>query len=288
MARLVLPSRLALKSPAGSSNALRILDRVRPGAQCVCLGGGLLGLETAGALARRGAKVTVLEGFDWLLPRQLCEPAGRLLEDHLRAIGIDVRCAVQASEIFGDEAVHGVKLADDTELSADLVVLATGVRPNSHLARQCGLAVKRGVVVDDEMRTSDEKIFAAGDVTEHRGVVYGLWPTALAQGRVAGTNAGGGEARFSGTPPWTQLKVLQIPVFSVGQFMPTDGGFRIIEHQDGAVYRRLVCRDGAVVGANLFGDTSLASVLRNAVENDTQLEDVPEVARYFPECGPGR
>jgi nitrite reductase (NADH) large subunit len=266
------------------ANAVGILERVRPGAQVVCLGGGLLGLETAGALARRGAKATVVEGFDWLLPRQLAEPAGRLLEARLRALGLDIRCAARATEIVGDEAVHGVKLSDDSELEANLVILATGVRPNSHLARQCGLAVKTGVVVDDEMRTSDEKIFAAGDVTEHRGIVYGLWPTALAQGRVAGTNAGGGQATFTGMPPATQLKVLDIPVFSVGQFLPTDGGFRIIERQDGNVYRRLVCRDGAVVGANLFGDTSLASVLRDAVENETQLEELGEIAKHFPEC----
>ncbi len=266
------------------ANALGILDRVRPGAKCVCLGGGLLGLETAGALTRRGAQVTVLEGFEWLLPRQLAEPAGKLLEARLRALGIDVRCSVRAAEIIGDEAVHGVKLPDDTELPADLVVLATGVRPNSHLARQCGLAVKTGVVVDDEMRTSDEKIFAAGDVAEHRGVVYGLWPTALAQGRVAGTIAGGGKAAFTGMPPATQLKVLDTPVFSVGQFMPTDGGFRVIEHQEGDVYRRLVCRDGAVVGANLFGDTSLASQLRDAVENATQLEELGDIQKHFPGC----
>jgi len=267
------------------AHALEILEHVRAGTRCVCLGGGLLGLETAGALAHRGAQVAVLEGFDWLLPRQLAEPAGRLLEARLRALGIEVRCAVRADEILGDEAVHGVKLTDDTELPADLVVLATGVRPNSHLARQCGLAVKTGVVVDDEMRTSDEKIFAAGDVTEHQGVVYGLWPAALAQGRVAGTNAGGGQATFAGMPPATQLKVLDIPVFSVGQFLPTDGGFRVIEHEEGDTYRRLVCRDGAVVGANLYGDTGLASRLRDAVQNAAQLEEIAEITKHFPGCG---
>jgi nitrite reductase (NADH) large subunit len=267
---------LSLRTKA---HAEQILERARPGTHCVVLGGGLLGLETAGALARRGADVTVLEGFAWLLPRQLAQPGGVLLRERIEALGVEVRCNARAAEIVGDEDARALRLADESELAADLVVLATGVRPNSHLARQCGLAVKGGVVVDDQMRTSDEDIFAAGDVSEHRGIVYGLWPAALLQGRVAGTNAAGGESNFAGIPPATQLKVLDIPVFSIGQFMPTDGGYQVLERQAGGTYQRVVCRDGTLVGANLVGDTALAGPIREAVQSGLQVAEAAQLLR---------
>jgi len=265
------------------ADAAQMLARVRSGTRCVCIGGGLLGLETAGALARRGAAVTVLEGFDWLLPRQLSERGGRLLRTHIEGLGVAVRCGVNVGEILGDEKLRAVSLKEGPQIPADLVVLATGVRPNSHLARQCGLVVQRGVVVDDRMCTSDPEIYAAGDVCEHRGVVYGLWPAALVQGRVAGANAAGGAAKFEGLPPSTQLKVLDIAVFSIGQFQPTDGGYEIFEHDAGGTYQRLVCRDGTIVGANLLGDTGLAARIREAVERGTQLADLKDLLTHFPQ-----
>jgi nitrite reductase (NADH) large subunit len=260
------------------AHARTILGRVRPGTHCVCVGGGLLGLETAGALRQRGARVTVLEGFDWLLPRQLAQPGAEELQRRIEALDIGVLLGAKAAEILGDEAVRAVKLADDSEIPAEVVVLAAGVRPNSHLARQCGLAVRNGVVVDDHMRTSDDRIFAAGDVAEHRGVVYGLWPAALAQGRAAGLGAAGADAAFLGMPPATQLKVLGIPVFSIGVFQPTDGSFRVLQQGP----QRLVCRDGLVVGANLVGDTSLAGRVREAIEGTIPLAELGDLLRHFP------
>ena len=144
-----------------------ILTRLDKHSPCVCVGGGLLGLETAGALAKRGLSVTVLEGFDWLLPRQLAEPAGRMVAKYLESISITIKCSVKVEEFVGDEQVRGIRLGDGQEVKADLVVLSTGVRPNSYLGRLSGLDVHHGIVVDDQMKTSDSAIFAAGD--EHRG-----------------------------------------------------------------------------------------------------------------------
>jgi nitrite reductase (NADH) large subunit len=265
------------------SHAADLLDRVAAGSACMCIGGGLLGLETAGALARRGARVTVVEGFDWLLPRQLARPAADLLEQHLASLGITVRCAARVAEIVGDEAVHAVRFEDGEELPASAVVLSTGVRPNSFLARQCGLEVHTGVVVDDAMATSAVGVWAAGDVAEHRGVVYGLWPAAIAQGGVAGSNAAGGSATFAGIPPAAQLKVLDVDVYSIGDFMPRDGASRVIERRSDETYQRVVCRDGCVVGANLYGDVALAGQLRRAIESGTQIADLPELVDRFPE-----
>jgi len=264
-----------------------LLERARSGRRCVVIGGGLLGLETAGGLARRGVEVTVVEGFDWLLPRQLARPAGALLEARLAGLGVRVVCGAKVAAIEGDETARAVRLEDGRELEADVVVLSAGVRPNSYLGRQCGLEVQSGVVVDDHMRSSAPEVFAAGDVAEHRGRVYGLWPAALAQGRVAGINAAGGEVRFPGMPPSAQLKVLDVDVFSIGDFMPTDGASRMVERQGDGTYLRLVCRDGALVGANLFGDLTLAGEIRSAVESHTQVADLVRLLELIPELAAG-
>lgn len=266
------------------ADAIEILARAKINGRCVCVGGGLLGLEVAGALVRRGVRVTVLEGFDRLLPRQLAEPAGVMLKSFVEGKGIDVKCGARTEAFFGDEEVRGVRLRDGTEIPADLVVLATGVRPNSYLARQCGLEVNNGVLVDDNMRTSDPSILAAGDVAEHRGLVYGLWPTALGQGAVAGNNAAGGQrAVFAGIPPANQLKVLEVDLFSIGQFAPPDASYRVFERQEDSLYYRLVCRDGKLVGANLFGNTEHAGVVKSAVETGTQIAELDRLLQSFRE-----
>jgi nitrite reductase (NADH) large subunit len=265
------------------ADARGLQERARAGAPCVCIGGGLLGLEAAGALARRGLKVTVVEGFGWLLPRQLGEPAGRLLERHLVGLGMTVRCAAKVEAVEGAESVTGVRLATGEVLPAEVVVLSAGVRPNSHLARQSQLDVKSGVIVDDRMVTSDPAIYAAGDVAEHRGVVYGIWPAAFAQGAVAGTNAVGGTAEFKGLPPSNRLKVLAVDVYSIGQVQPADGSYTVLERTTGERYVRLVARDGVLVGANLYGDTSLAGPVKEAVEAGLQIAAAPALRAAFPE-----
>jgi len=265
------------------ADALAILEKARSGARCACLGGGVLGLEAAGALRARGARVTVLEGFDWLLPRQLAEPAGQLLQEALEAQGIQVRCGVRAKEIVGDEEARGIRLEGDEIIDADLVLLSTGVRPNSYLARTAGLDVSRGVIVDDAMTSSDPHIYAAGDVAEHRGVVYGIWPASYAQGLVAGTNAAGGGRQFPGLPPSHRLKVQGIDLFSIGEFEPSDGSYAVVERRDGPSYLRLAFHDGRLVGANLFGDTALAGPIKTYVEQGTQIVEQHELLGRFDE-----
>lgn len=260
----------------------QILGHAKEGTRCVVIGGGLLGLEAAGALTRRGAWVTVLEGFDWLLPRQLAEPAGRLLQQHLEQQAIVIRCGVRVAEITGDEDVRAVRLDDDEEIPADLVILSTGVRPNSYLARQNGIEVNKGIIVDDHLTTSDPSILAAGDVTEHRGVLYGLWPAAYAQGFIAGANAAGGSLEFSGLPLSSRLKVSDVDLFSIGQFTALDGSYVVIEEQTDAGYYRIVCRDGRITGANLYGDTELASALKTAIEEGTQVAELGALLERFP------
>jgi len=259
-----------------------ILERARTASHCAVLGGGILGLEAAGALSRRDLAVTVLEGFGWLLPRQLSERAGRLLQEQITSDKLAVKSGVAADEILGDERARAIRLKSGEEIAADLIIIATGVRPNSYLARQSGLAVDRGVIVDDGMRTSDPSILAAGDLAEHRGAVYGLWPAAYAQGVVAGVNAAGGAVEVARLAPSNRLKVLDVDMFSIGQFQPADASYSVFEHEQGGSYYRFVSHDGRLVGANLIGDTTLAGIVKTAIEQGTQLAELPDLTAPFP------
>lgn len=264
------------------ADARAILARLAAGLRVICIGGGLLGLETAGALASRGAEVTVVEGFGWLLPRQLTPTAGKLLQKRLEAQGIVVHCGRQVQELTGDEGVRGVLLEDGRELAADLVIITAGVRPNSHLARQCGLKVHNGVVVDDRMFTSDPAILAAGDVAEHLGRLYGIWPASYAQGMIAGANAVGGQGEFSELAPANRIKVLDVDLFSIGRIQPEDASTQVHEEESDGAYRALFSRDGQLVGAVLYGDTRAAGLLKEVVESRRQLSEVAELAAVFP------
>ncbi|MFH1130389.1 MAG: FAD-dependent oxidoreductase [Pseudomonadota bacterium] len=261
------------------SDVHSIMQRIKPDLRCICVGGGLLGLEVASALAKRGVQTKILEGYGWLLPRQLPEKPGRMLQEHLEKKGMKVLSKVRAKEIVGDEGVRGIRLESGEEIPADVVIFATGVRPNSYLARQSHLAVNSGVLVDDRMATSDPAIFAAGDVAEHQGVVYGIWPAAYAQGVVAGTNAAGGNAAFHGLPPSNRLKVSDVDLFSIGKIDAPDASYQIVEEEGKNTYSRFVLHDGRMVGTVLYGDTSLATPVSEAIETGTQIPEMPEVLR---------
>ena len=269
-------------------DARTILLRLRPGIRVVCIGGGLLGLETAGALVRQGATVTVVEGFTTLLPRQLPPRAGRLLQQRLEAQGMAVCCGATVKELVGDESVQGVLLESELLLPADLVVVAAGVRPNSYLARQAGLTVQRGIVVDDRLTSSDPSILAAGDVAEHRGTLYGIWPAGFAQGTVAGCNAGGGKALFGTIAASTRIKVLDVDLFSCGRIHPEDASTALYESENDGVYRAIYCCDGQLTGAVLYGNTAGAGRLKEIIESGRQISEFPELAELFPRLASSR
>ena len=156
------------------AQAKDILAGMKAGTKCACIGGGLLGIELAVGLAKRGGHVTILEGFSWLLPRQLAPRASAILKSRIESLGLKVMCGVKVASIMGNERVTGVSLESGETLEAGMVLISAGVRPNMGLATGCGLETRKGVKVDDDMATSDPAIFAAGDVTEHAGIIYGL------------------------------------------------------------------------------------------------------------------
>jgi len=248
------------------NDAKEILKSDLNGKKCTCIGGGLLGMETADALARRGADVTLLEGHGWLLPRQLNKIAGGILAGHVQSCGIKLCTKVRTQEILGDERVRGVLLEDNSTIDTDLLVVATGIRSNSYLARMAGLDVNQGIVVDNLLKTSHPDVFAAGDVAEHHGLVYGTWAPAQYQGSIAGMNAAGAKAEFGGIPRSNALKVLQLELFSIGQIEPVDGSFDTVEKQEDDHYFRFVFHDSHLVGAILLVDVKLAAQVKKAVE----------------------
>lgn len=261
------------------SDADGILANCMENGRCVCIGGGLLGLEAVGALARRGADVTILEGHGWLLPRQLNKEAGERMEAHAASLGIKLRKKVRAREIVGDERVRSVLLDDGTVLPAETVIIATGVRSNSYLARLAGLEVHHGIVVNDRLRTSDPDVFAAGDIAEHRGVSYGTWGPSQFQGTIAGLNAGGSDAEFVGIPRTNMLKVLGYDLFSIGQILTGDASYETVEGEIGGNYFYFVFRDNYMVGAILLGDTALSSEVKAVIE---KRRDCSEVLKTRP------
>ena len=263
------------------ADAERLLVRGIPHARCVCIGGGLLGLEAAGGLARRGVQVTVLETAPSLLSRQLAAPAARLVENHLQGLGLEIRCGVKVIEIAHKSDCAGVVLADGEVLLTDFVLIAAGVRSDVRLAKAAGLTIKNGVVVDDHTATSDPRIFAAGDVAEWRGVVYGIWPAAYAQGVVAGHNAAGATDMLAPFTPSNRLRVVSQSVFSAGQFAPSDSGFSVFERETERTYGRFVTRDGRLAGVNLVGDTGLDAAAMAAVEAERPIAEVPEIVSYL-------
>jgi len=255
-------------------NAIRLLDAVRPGTGVVSIGGGILGIEIAGALARRGAEVTLLEGYDYPMPRQLNASAGLLLSDYIARTGITLKTSARADEILGDERVHAVRLKDGTVIPADIVIIATGVRPNSYLARRAGLDVNSGIIVNDYLETSHPDVLAAGDIAEHRGTVYGTWSPAQFQGTIAGLNAAGDRVEFGGVPRSNSLKVLDLDLFSIGIIKPEDASYDVFETSGDGKYFGFVFHDSHLAGAILLGDTKLTSYVKNAVESGEDFSDL--------------
>jgi nitrite reductase (NADH) large subunit len=252
-------------------DAQRILDAVEKGIECVIIGGGILGMETAGALAKRGADVTLLESHEYLMPRQLNREASARMRQHVEKIGITLREKARTKEIMGDYRVREVMLENGDTVPAGLVILATGIRPNTYLARKLGLSVNRGIVVNNYLESSAPEVFAAGDVAEHNGVVYGTWSISQYQGNIAGMNAQGMGLAFGGLPRSNTIKVLGIDLFSIGQFEPEDGSYLVKQYSTDTAFFHFLFHDGKMQGSILLGDTSIGPQVKKAIESVTDF-----------------
>ncbi|MDR6672284.1 nitrite reductase (NADH) large subunit [Xanthomonas translucens] len=237
-----------------------MIDTATRKRHAVVIGGGLLGLEAANGLKQRGMQVTVVHLADWLLERQLDPVAGQLLQRSLSERGLDFRLGTSTTELVGNAAgeVVAVKFSDGSEVPADLVVMAAGIRPNIALAQAAGIHCTRGIVVNDTLQTFDPRVYAVGECASHRGIAYGLVAPLFEQAKICANHlAGFGIGIYRGSVASTKLKVTGIDLFSAGDFMGGDGSEEIVlSDPAGGVYKKLVLKDDKLVGACLYGDTN--------------------------------
>jgi nitrite reductase (NADH) large subunit len=223
----------------------------------VVVGGGLLGLEAAYGLAKAGARVTLIHLMDRLMERQLDAPAAELLKTLVERKGIKILLNANTAVLHGETRVETVELADGRRIDADAVIFAAGIRPNTALAKEAGIPVNRGIVVDDVMQTGTPDIFALGECAEHRGICYGLVEPAYEQARVLAQHLAGAAAFYGGSVLATNLKVSGVSVFSAGDFMGAQGCEAIVlSDVRHGTYKKLVISEGRLTGAVLVGDTA--------------------------------
>jgi nitrite reductase (NADH) large subunit len=245
--------------------------------RAVVLGGGLLGLEAARGLLSHGVEVTVVEVAPHLMAQQL-DPAGAaVLKAKMEAMGVEVRLGKVVTGLVGDGAVAGVRFKDGSTLDTDMVVISCGIRPNVEEAREAGLTVERGIVVNDQLRTSDPNIFAVGECVQHRGVLYGVVEPLYEQARVLADVLTGErpDAAYHGSRLATKLKVMGIDLISMGDVRSAAPDAEVATHTDPAkgVYKKIVLCDGKLAGAILLGvEDHSGRLLRMFKEEQTYAE----------------
>jgi len=256
-----------------------MIETAKTHRHAVVIGGGLLGLEAANGLMRRGMAVTVVHIAPWLMERQLDETAGRMLQKSLEARGLRFLIGAETAALVGDDTgrVKAVRFKDGSEEPADLVVMAAGIRPNTALAEKIGLHCNRGIVVNDTMQTiTDGRIYAVGECAAHRGIAYGLVAPLFEQAKVCATHLGEfGIGRYLGSQTSTKLKVTGIDLFSAGEFM--GGGETeeiVLSDPYNSVYKKLVVKGDKLIGACLYGDTADGSWYFDLVREGRNIADI--------------
>jgi nitrite reductase (NADH) large subunit len=255
--------------------------------RALVVGGGLLGLEAARGLHRRGVDTTVVEHARWLMPQQIDAEAGRMLAERLTAIGLTVITGAGVRDVVAGDIIEGVRLTDGREIPCDTIVICAGIRPNMEIARDAGIRVGRGIQVNDNMQTSAPDVYAVGECAEHRERVYGLVAPGLEQAGVAAHHIARGAARYEGSLAATKLKVVGVPVFSMGSPAETeespDSRSLVHAEPESGVYRRLVRVRGRLTAAVAIGDWPEINRLQEAVTHRRRI--TPWQARRFVRTG---
>jgi len=257
----------------------KMKDAAAHGGRAIVIGGGLLGLEAAAGLKMQGMEVTVLHLMPTLMERQLDPAAGYLLEEEFKRRGIDVRTKANSHEILDNGAgkVAGIKLDDGSEIEASIVVMAVGIRPSGDLAKSLGLEVNRGIMVSDDMRTSDADVFALGECVEHGGMCYGLVAPLYEMAGVIADNLLGGSSEYKGSVTATKLKVTGVDLYSAGDFAEAEDREEIVLRDASAgVYKRLVLKDNKIIGAVLYGETADGPWFFDLLKKETDVSEMRE------------
>lgn len=244
----------------------------------IVIGGGLLGLEAAYSLNKKGIRVTVVEVSDRILPRQLDAECSSILEAIIKRTDVSLLTGKSVESLLGGDVVAGIKLASGEELTAGLIIFSIGVRPNVELAKSCGVAVNRAVVVNERMETSVPGIYSCGDVAEFNGRNIALWMPAMKQGKVAGSNAAGRAAVFIDEVYPAVLNSFETRIYSIGDFCADrgEGEYRVHVSRDAdrGHYKKLFFVDNKLVGCILIGDISESQKITSAIKNGSSYNEI--------------
>jgi nitrite reductase (NADH) large subunit len=258
-------------------DAIRMKEFADNVKQAILIGGGLVGLETGWALLRRGIKVAVIEHNLRILPRQMDEEGAKILQSKMEAMGFSFFLNAQTEAIIGGDNVEGIILKDGRLVDGEMVIISAGVRPNIDLAKSMGIKVNNGIIVNDLLETEKEDIFAAGDVAEHRGRCYGIWPAAQRQGEIAGINMAGGNIIYGGTVVSNKLKILGIDLTSSGEIdVENKYEHKIKVDSKRGIYKKIVLRDDKIIGCILLGEKKGDSDILNAIEKQINVREVKD------------
>ena len=241
----------------------------------VIVGGGLLGLEVANSLTILGKKVTIIEYFNQLLPRQLDEQGAEVLKTILERKGLSFKLGNITEKIDGKDKVERVMLKSGEIVKTDAVIISAGVRPSLELVKDINLEINRGVKVNDYMETSIKDIYAAGDIAEHREINYGLWIPSKEQGEIAGKNMAGEKIKYKGSSFETRLKVTGITLFSAGEFNAKDGEIKTLQEDN--VYKKIIIKNKKLYGAIILGDDKAALLASKIFKDKKYINMLKEI-----------
>jgi nitrite reductase (NADH) large subunit len=260
-------------------DALTIKEYTKKTRKTIIIGGGLLGLEFAASLRKLGQQVEVVEILPRLLPRQLDQDGATILKERIETRGIKIVLGVRTEAILGKKTVSGISLDNGKELCGNLVLISAGVRSNTDLAVKAGIKVEKGVVVDQYLQTSVNDVYAAGDVAEFEGRVYGIIPAALEQASISAMNMVEGEKQvYNGTIPSAMLKIVGIDLTSMGLVNPEGPQYEEIKkiNKEKGIYKKLVLVQGKIVGAIFLGDRKGVTWIKQLMDQKidvTKYED---------------
>ncbi|MDA8339698.1 MAG: FAD-dependent oxidoreductase [Nitrospiraceae bacterium] len=260
------------------ADAKKIKEYSKDKDSIIILGGGVLGIEAGNALRKTGKAVSIVEFFPRLLPRQMDKDGSEILKKTLENMGLRFYLDARAKEIVGENDVRGLLLEDGRLVEGGMIVISAGIRPNTLLLENIGIKPGKGIPVNDRMETAINDIYAAGDLVEHRGVFYGIWPAAEKQGEVAGINMAGGNALYEGTLPSNILKVAGVELLSAGD-IDAEGKLESIVSKDAdkGIYKKIVIKDNCVVGCILCGNMEGRKEILAAIKESRNIEEMTDI-----------
>lgn len=244
------------------------------------IGGGLLGLEAAWSLKKLGKTINIVEFAPYLLPRQLDEEIAAKLNEKLVEEGFNIYLSSAAEEILGEDKVNGILLNNGKQFETDGILFSVGIRPSIDIIRDTQIEYNKGVIVDKNLRTNIDNIYAAGDVIEIDGAIIGLWTSANEQGKVAGANMSGKNLEYTEAKLFTSLLLGKIKLFSVGDIKEFH---QFYEYKDESknIHHKLFTTKGKLTGGILFGDTKDMAKLKKAVTEKVNVESYIESSMQF-------